>query len=414
MNETEASHRVKRLLLLGYLAFLVYASLYPISSFRIPEENVLALFSGKTKISRADALTNLLVYLPLGWLLAARYPRLGTLLAALLGCGLSFAIECLQAFVPGRVPSVLDWGLNTAGSLLGAALASRVRHFPWRRSEPILEPGARARLGLVAFGTWVSAQLFPFVPAADIDYLRDGLRPVWHVLRGSESFSFAPASVCALSTLALSIILRDSLRPNRGSRVLVPLAFFAVLVAKVPVIGRQLTLEALMGALVGLLVSWKLSDSTSRNRVALIAAIGAIVVEGLRSEGAGAALLPFNWILFRTHLTNELVGAASDILAGAWPFLALAFVASGWRSFAPGRTALAGAATVFFFVLVLEWVQQFLPGRTPDVTDAVIASGAWLAAWIGISGSARASDPTPDREGRLQRLARPSRPLEPR
>jgi L-asparagine transporter-like permease len=59
LEEPAASHRIVRFLLIGYLAFLVYASLYPISSFRPPEKNPFALLFGKITISRTDALTNL-------------------------------------------------------------------------------------------------------------------------------------------------------------------------------------------------------------------------------------------------------------------------------------------------------------------------------------------------------------------
>lgn len=409
MNETTTSHRIVRLLLLGYLAFLVYASLYPISSFRPPEESPFALIFGKMTISRADALTNLLVYFPLGWLLAVGMPGLGPLRATLLGCALSLTVEYLQAFLPGRVPSVLDWGLNSAGTLLGAELASRLALVRWLDAEAFLEAGPRTRLGLAAVGTWVGAQLFPFVPSADIDYLKEGLRPVWHVLRGQESFSLAQASVYALAALSLSSILAQCLRPNRLSRLLVPLVFVAVLLTKVPIITRQLSLEALVGAMVGLAISWRLSDSKPEGMVTFFAAAGAFVVEELRSEGVGsAALVPFNWIPFRNHLTSELVGA-SDILSGAWPLLALAFVVSGWRAIEPRRAALGGAVVVFSGAMALEWVQRFLPGRSPDVTDALIALGAWLLPWLGINGSGRVSGPRPAPEDRLQNLAPPSR-----
>jgi VanZ family protein len=379
--------RLARLLLFGYLAFLLYGSLYPLSSFRFPEESPLSLLFSRTGVSRTDALMNLLVYLPLGWLLCIRYPRLRPVRAALVGCGLSFAVEYLQAFVPGRFPSALDWALNTGGSMLGGTFASRYRDLPWPQGPPIIEPGARAHVGLAAVGTWVAAQTFPFVPSVDIDYLKEGLRPVWHVLQGRESFSFAQAAVYALATLSLSIVLGDCLRLNQRLRRLIPLSFLGILFAKVPIVSRQLSLEALTGALAGLTVSWRLSSPETRSRASFLAAVGAVVVDGLRSESVEAGLVSFNWSLFRTHLTNEVAGA-SDLLATAWPFLALAFVVSGFSAIDPRRAAVVGAAAIFLSVLAIEWVQQFLPGRTPDVTDAVIAAGAWVVAWVGVGGRA--------------------------
>ena len=408
LKQPASSHPIAHVLLLGYVAFLVYASLYPISGFRLPEENPFALIFGRTTASRTDALTNLLVYLPLGWLLAVRIPGPGWPRAALLGCALSFTIEYFQAYLPGRVPSFLDWGLNSAGTLLGAALASRLSRVHFPGAKGFLAPGPRARLGLLAAGTWAAAQLLPFVPSADVGYIREGLRPVWHVLRGQASFSFAQASVYALSALALSRILAECLRPDRRSRLLVPLVFFAVLLAKVPIITRQLSLEALAGALAGLAVSRRLGGSKPVGTVTFLAAAGAFVVEELRSESAGSgALLPFNWIPFRNHLTSELVGGA-DILSGAWPFLALAFVVSGWRAIEPRRAAVVGAVLVFSGAMALEWAQQYIPGRSPDVTDALIAVCAWLLAWLGISRSGGEAGSRFGPEGRFQNSEPPS------
>jgi hypothetical protein len=316
-------------------------------------------------------------------------------------------IECLQAYLPGRVPSILDWGLNSAGTLLGAELASRWGSVRWRGADALFASGTRARLGLTAVGTWVGAQLFPFVPSADVSNLRAGLRPAWHVLTGQASFSVAQATVYALAALSLSSILPQCLNPHRRSRVLVPLFFVAVLLAKVPIVTRQLSLEALFGVLLGLALSWRLSASRPEGMVTFLGALGAFVLEELRSGPLGSgAQAAFNWIPFRNHLTNEIVGA-SDILSGAWPFLALAYVVSGWPWFAWRRAALGGAALVFSGAMFLEWVQRLLPGRSPDVTDALIAVAAWLLAWYGVSGSGRASSPRPAPLGRFQTPAPP-------
>ncbi len=411
MNEPTTSNRTTRLLLAGYIAFLVYASLYPISSFRPPDMSPLALIFGKLTVSRTDALANLLVYVPLGYLLAAGMPGLRWERAASFGCVLSFAIEYGQAYLPGRVPSILDWALNSAGTLLGAVVASRFQRIRVNDVDAVLESGPRARLGLLAVATWVAYQLFPFVPSVDVDYLKEGLRPVWQVIRGQTSFSFAHAAVYALAVLALSLILRGCLRPNPRYRVLVPAAFLAVLLAKVPIISRQLSLEALFGSLFGLAISRRLADSESGGTVPFFAAAGAFVVEELRSESGPFSLHPFNWIPLRNNLENELIGAA-DILATAWPFLAMAYAASGWRRAATRVAAFGGAVAVFTSVLALEWMQRSLPGRTPDVTDALIATGAWIVASLGFNGSGYASGPRPDPESRLPSPARqhPSRP----
>jgi VanZ family protein len=339
LNEPTSSQRIARLLLFGYLGFLVYGSLYPISSFRPPEESPLALLFGRSRLSRTDILANLLVYLPFGWLLGAR--GLSWTRAGLLGGLLSFAVEWLQTYLPGRVPSLVDFGLNTAGTVLGAALAkqfgrARWLELPWLRGVP-----PRAALGLAAAATWMASQLFPFVPSIDVGALRAGLRPIGHVLTGRTPFSFGETAVYALTAIALSRILLEVLPPSFRYRAYVPSVFLAVLAAKVPIVSRQLSLEALLGVAAGLALSRVVAGGKSHGWIPFLAAAGAFVLDELQSGSGSSALRPFNWIPLRNSLENELVGAA-DMLATAWPFLAMAYVASGESAGSSRRRAFGG------------------------------------------------------------------------
>jgi glycopeptide antibiotics resistance protein len=70
-----------------------------------------------------DALQNILLFAPLGYLLAAgpqgKSPR-GLWQAAFACFALSAAVECAQAWIPGRFPSCWDVLFNTAGGIIGA------------------------------------------------------------------------------------------------------------------------------------------------------------------------------------------------------------------------------------------------------------------------------------------------------
>lgn len=72
-----------------------------------------------------DAVVNLLGFMPLGALVgfgrSRRWPT-----AVLVAGGVSLGIELLQFLLPARVPSVTDLILNTAGGVLGFALARAV------------------------------------------------------------------------------------------------------------------------------------------------------------------------------------------------------------------------------------------------------------------------------------------------
>ncbi len=119
-------------LALLYTALIVYASLYPFSGWRLPRADLddFLWLPWPRWWTGFDLVSNLLGYLPLGALVfialvrsgwRVRYAWPGALLA---GLGLSLALETLQNFLPQRVSSNVDLGLNAAGAAAGAALAA--------------------------------------------------------------------------------------------------------------------------------------------------------------------------------------------------------------------------------------------------------------------------------------------------
>lgn len=75
-----------------------------------------------------DVVTNILAYIPFGFLLVFTvYPRYRTfsalVIALSIGALLAGVIETLQTWLPTRIPSETDWWANMLGSLIGALLA---------------------------------------------------------------------------------------------------------------------------------------------------------------------------------------------------------------------------------------------------------------------------------------------------
>lgn len=159
-------------LALVYAALIFFASLFPFNGWRAQgiEPAVFLLAPLPPPYwTGFDVGTNVVGYAPLGFLLALALLRTGrgrwaVPLALLAGALLSLVLEFLQIYLPQRVPSNLDWLLNTGGTLAGALLALLLERLGaiarWNRFRTRwFLPDARGALVLLALWPW--ALLFP-------------------------------------------------------------------------------------------------------------------------------------------------------------------------------------------------------------------------------------------------------------
>lgn len=160
-------------LALVYVGLIVYASLYPFSHWRDQGVDFWWFLSAPLPKywTGFDVLSNVLGYMPLGFLLALSAMRSGRArfalrIAMLAASLLSFAMESLQVYLPDRVPSNLDLLLNIAGGAMGAGSAWSLERLGllqrWSRfrADWFVED---ARGGLVLLALWPVALLFPAV-----------------------------------------------------------------------------------------------------------------------------------------------------------------------------------------------------------------------------------------------------------
>ncbi len=152
----------------AYALLILYASLYPFSGWRWQGLSPLAFVTAPLPryLTFSDLWLNVVGYLPLGWLLAARRRGARAWLAATLGCVLlSFTVEALQTFLPARVSSNVDWAMNSLGGALGAALAiwlaPRLRISAALRRYRQRWFAADASFGLLLLVAWPAALLWP-------------------------------------------------------------------------------------------------------------------------------------------------------------------------------------------------------------------------------------------------------------
>ena len=113
-----------------YAALIVYASLYPFAGWHPPGVSPLAFLTLPWPHwwTWFDLVTNLVGYVPFGALVFGALVRSDVpvrpsmLFACAAGAVLSLTMELLQNFLPQRVASNVDLGVNVLGTLVGALL----------------------------------------------------------------------------------------------------------------------------------------------------------------------------------------------------------------------------------------------------------------------------------------------------
>jgi len=159
-------------LALIYLALVLYASLYPFGGWRwqgvLPWAFLFAPWPQHW--TWFDLSANLLAYVPLGLLLTlalarSGYPRAAIGVGLLLPCLLSLVLEATQSLlVQHRVPSQVDWLLNSLGGALGVALALLLLRSRWPGRWTALCQSAlvaQTYAAVLLLALWPVALLYP-------------------------------------------------------------------------------------------------------------------------------------------------------------------------------------------------------------------------------------------------------------
>jgi VanZ family protein len=329
---------------LAYVGVVLYASLYPLSSWRAPGWAHLwtRLFEWPRYYTYSDVLLNVAAYVPLGFLavllLRVRVrPMQAAALVLVLSAALSGCVEALQAFVPPRVPSALDVFCNVFGGWLGAwlGLAAGERWLlagapsRWRREH--LVAGMVADLGLTLLGLWLLAQWQPVLALFGHGDVRGLFLQASAAPSAARTYLLIDAGVTACGVLALSSIVSCIVRKRA---VVSLLAVLTCAIALKSIASSVLYQE-------GHWLLW-LTPGTAIGVVAGLAA-GAPILRarlGVRLA-AGAAAVVAGTLLVNAFAPNAYVASAvqpwrhghfwslagtTRIVATLWPLLALAFL----------------------------------------------------------------------------------------
>ena len=359
--------------------------------------------------SRTDFAANILLFMPWGGLLAARFGRLGwgpiasVGLAALLGTLLSAFVETVQVYAPSRVTSAVDLVSNTGGAAIGGLIGWAAARWVWPWAKPLIRSRVRSRplavLAILGASCWWLVALAPYIPSLDVGDLKQALKAARPIPFGPPIRGDAPeispvdrlveGGQWAAIALAVALACREA---GRRGALLVVATVGLVAAISAGVEFSQLVFRGhisdstsvVVAAIAALAAGTAVAALPSRPpRAWIVPAFcvwgGAIVLDQASPLDAfggfelpeSSHLVPFLGY-FRTSPPSALATAIAKVAA----FVPIGLLWAAWsRRWTPGLAAMLGLA----LGAALEVIQLFNTARHADVSDAILAaSGAWV------------------------------------
>jgi VanZ family protein len=353
---------------------ILYGSLFP---FRIRTSAELGFFEAIGALTfkpttRGDIVANLLLYMPLGLCLmfawsGRRWPLARTILV---GTALSLAVELTQTYLRFRVSSLTDVVLNVISTFGGATAAMAYAALGTSVRIPALASSRLDPAALSVVMLWLGFRLAPFVPTIDWQKYKDALRPLFIDPQVGALDLLRYVTGWLLVGYAIRLLIR------REYALLVTLAIVGiVLLGRVVVVGKTLSVSELAALAACMPLAALLIPLRDQRRVALLAALltVAIVAQGV----APFEFLPyaqgFSWMPFRSSLSGSIELNYSVLLEKCFWYLLLI-----WLLMRCGFRVSAAAVATASLVAAIEVVQMWLPGRSADVTDPLLALAVGL------------------------------------
>ena len=445
------SRRWYGLLATAFALFAIYGSLVPFDVHPLPIDRAWSQFSsvlsGPVSIdSRTDFVTNVLLFVPLGYLMLAALGtdragrrRLGAAALLTIACCfvLSAAIEFTQTWVPDRTVALSDIVAETIGATLGSTvwLAVGASVTAWLRA--LMRQGhtpALTRRLLLAYciGFFIS-QTLPLDLTINLGQLAQKYR---HGMIELRPFAYVHASWPAaawddLTNVVLTVpigvaaVLLWTKRSRRRASEALMLGIGAVAAVELVqvFVGSRYAdvtdvITGSIGVAVGVAATSKVIGSdvltSVRRRPDRV-----VVVARILTSVWVAVLFRYHWRPFNFSFDNEQVTAGAHRLLMipfysyflVTPFHAFGEMATkslfglllgglarlAWptdRAALPKVRAVVLASAGLCLFLVIEVGQVFLPTRAPDITDAIVGEAGFIAGmWaVGLIGAARRQD----------------------
>ena len=374
---------MRRFLLLA-IVFIAYGSLYPFH-FEVTEQAahpLLTVWQGWPiswdRFIVRDVVLNVVLYAPVGFAAATiarrRHSRaVSTAVAIAIPFALSTSMELLQVYFPGRDPSSLDVLANTVGGAIGAAAAVLTeRRMRWLKLRKPSAPAA------IILALWALQQFYPFLPDIGRTHVSESLHAVFNL----RDLRIVDVWLGVGEWLALGAAIQFAF--GRARTVWLVALMIVGMGAQMATAGRNLNAWEPISAAIALLLWHFIPDARHAKWFASILGSG-IILRQLEPFYFLSVPQGFSWIPFAASFESSRESSVAIIARKAFDYGATIFLLrhAGWKYLsAAGVVALALAAT--------EAIQTYLPGRTPEITDPVLAL---LIAAVLVIGDAWKANP---------------------
>ncbi len=253
-----------------YVLFVSYCALVPFDQwdFNRPMDFQRIFVGWQNHILTFDIIQNLLLYIPFGFFLvfAFKTKRIVTPLLLTFGICLlvSFILECMQSFIPVRVPSALDIVLNTLSGVLGALIAlilykpimDGADYLVHDMMRPFSMNKPYSFMAVIGLLGWCAYQWYPFIPSLHPDHILQGYAMLAATLAEQRVVDVPHLIWYLAQGLGIYTLCLIAFKKQQALFALSYLAM--VLSFKILIISRVLSFEALIGALLGFVIAFTL------------------------------------------------------------------------------------------------------------------------------------------------------------
>ena len=356
------------------VALITYGSLWPFDY--VPHAASWAdvryiLFDWPAHLSIISSVSNVILFVPLGVLIPALSRRFAARFA--LFCASVFFAWILQYFqfwFPVRTPDVSAAVFNVVGLGMGLLLHSSATAVLNR-----LQPVARNfpafwQVPTALMGCWVLYRWFPLMPSLDVQNVKNALKPLFR----TPHFDWVAFLHDAVAWLVFLRLSRYS-AAAKWNRHALALACVAIVLAEPAFEGKLLSWANVAGVLAAVAAR----PVFYRGKASLLALLILQFLSLCLSE-----LQPFRftaharflWLPFSGMMQGSVLVDLDALIEKTYVYGSLLFLLDYY-----GVRLRTAAATEGLLLFGLEWMQQYIPGRTPETTDGVLA----LVLGVGMS-----------------------------